>query len=68
VAHIPDGFLSIPVLAGTAGASATDAAAKELLAAVAPRGHIVNLGHGILPETPLASVDALVAAVHSEEL
>jgi len=52
----------------TAGASATGAAAKELLAAVAPRGHIVNLGHGILPETPLASVDALVAAVHSEEL
>ena len=26
-------------------------------------GHIMNLGHGILPETPLASVEALVAAV-----
>src|SRR5690606_24328305 len=51
----------------TAGAAATRAAADELLAAVQPAGHIVNLGHGILPQTPLASVDALVAAVHSEK-
>lgn len=29
------------------------------------RGHIMNLGHGILPETPIASVEALVAAVHA---
>jgi uroporphyrinogen-III decarboxylase len=28
----------------------------------------VNLGHGILPETPLASVEALVEAVHAERL
>jgi uroporphyrinogen decarboxylase len=52
----------------TAGADATRAAAVELLATTAARGHIVNLGHGILPHTPLASVEALVAAVHSEEL
>jgi uroporphyrinogen decarboxylase len=52
----------------TAGAAATSEAAKELLAATAPRGHIVNLGHGILPQTPLASVSALVEAVHSEKL
>ena len=26
-------------------------------------GHIMNLGHGILPETPIASVEALVEAV-----
>jgi uroporphyrinogen decarboxylase len=51
----------------TAGASITRAAADELLATTAPRGHIVNLGHGILPQTPLASVDALVAAVHEEK-
>ena len=52
----------------TAGPAATRAAAAELLATTAPRGHIVNLGHGILPQTPLASVTALVEAVHSEKL
>jgi len=51
-----------------AGAATTRASAQELLASVAPRGHIVNLGHGILPQTPLESVDALVEVVHSEKL
>jgi uroporphyrinogen decarboxylase len=52
----------------TAGPDATRAAAKELLAQTPARGHIVNLGHGILPQTPLESVSALVEVVHSEEL
>lgn len=52
----------------TAGADATRAAARALLAETPPRGHIVNLGHGILPETPLESVEALVEVVHSEAL
>jgi uroporphyrinogen decarboxylase len=52
----------------TAGPDATRAAAKALLAETPARGHIVNLGHGILPQTPLASVEALVDAVHSEKL
>ena len=30
-------------------------------------GHIMNLGHGILPGTPIASVEALVAAVAERE-
>jgi uroporphyrinogen decarboxylase len=30
-------------------------------------GHIMNLGHGILPETPIAAVEALVEAVSSRE-
>jgi uroporphyrinogen decarboxylase len=50
----------------TAGAAPTRAAAAALLDSVAPLGHIVNLGHGILPDTPLESVAALVEAVHSE--
>jgi uroporphyrinogen decarboxylase len=50
----------------TAGPKATRAAAQELLATTEARGHIVNLGHGILPQTPLDSVAALVDVVHSE--
>ncbi|HEY3215030.1 MAG TPA: uroporphyrinogen decarboxylase [Candidatus Eisenbacteria bacterium] len=30
-------------------------------------GHIMNLGHGILPETPIVSVEALVEAVAASE-
>ncbi len=49
------------------GASPTRAAAAALLQRVRPEGHIVNLGHGILPQTPLESVSALVDAVHEEQ-
>ena len=49
-----------------AGPEATRRAAAALLAAVPARGHVVNLGHGILPETPLESVQALVDVVHNE--
>jgi uroporphyrinogen decarboxylase len=36
-----------------------------VLAAAAGRpGHIFNLGHGILPETPVAHAQALVELVH----
>ncbi len=31
-------------------------------------GHVFNLGHGILPETPLAQVQALARRVHAFEL
>lgn len=50
------------------GAEPTRAAAEDLLRRVKPEGHIVNLGHGILPQTPLESVDALVDVVHNEKL
>lgn len=50
-----------------AGPEATAAAARRLLDRTPARGHIVNLGHGVLPETPLASVEALVRVVREEE-
>ena len=41
------------------------AQAKAILAQAGGRaGHIFNLGHGILPETPVENVIALVEAVH----
>jgi uroporphyrinogen decarboxylase len=50
------------------GPASTKIAAKQLLQRVKPTGHIVNLGHGILPKTPLESVEALVDVVHNEKL
>lgn len=42
------------------------ARAADVLRRMAGRpGHIMNLGHGILPETPIASVETLIEAVHS---
>ena len=49
------------------GPASTEIAAKQLLQCVKPTGHIVNLGHGILPKTPLESVEALVNVVHNEK-
>jgi hypothetical protein len=34
--------------------------------AASQRGHISNLGHGILPETPVEKISAVVAWVHQE--
>jgi uroporphyrinogen decarboxylase len=39
-------------------------AAKILERAGGRPGHVFNLGHGILPETPVENVVALVEAVH----
>jgi uroporphyrinogen decarboxylase len=36
---------------------------KAILKAAGPMGHVFNLGHGILPETPIEGVEAMIAAV-----
>ena len=66
--HRPDlclqGNLDPTVL--LAGADAIRRETRRLLDSLPGRGHIVNLGHGVLPETPLEAVQTLVEAVHAE--
>ena len=50
-------------LALVAGGKALDKAARRILDAFAGRPHIFNLGHGILPDTPIAHVERLIALV-----
>ena len=50
-------------LALLAGGHALEAAVGRILAAFRHRPHIFNLGHGILPETPVAHVERLVDLV-----
>ncbi len=54
-------------LALIAGGQALDAAVGRILAAFRHRPHIFNLGHGILPETPIAHVERLVDLVRRGE-
>ncbi len=46
-----------------AGGDALDRAIDRILESFASRPHIFNLGHGILPETPIAHVEQLVRRV-----
>ncbi|HJP00529.1 MAG TPA: uroporphyrinogen decarboxylase [Planctomycetota bacterium] len=50
-----------------AGPEATRRAASALMAALPAHGHVMNLGHGIHPETPLESIEALIEVVHGEQ-
>lgn len=52
-------------LALIAGGEALDGAVDRILDAFAGRPHIFNLGHGILPDTPIAHVERLAARVRS---
>lgn len=48
-----------------AGGDGLDAAVARIRRALANRPHIFNLGHGILPDTPIAHVEQLVAQVRT---
>ena len=54
-------------LALIAGGQAVEQAVDNIRAAFADRPHIMNLGHGILPDTPIAHVEALLSYVRQEE-
>lgn len=61
-AHLPvQGNLD--PLALVAGGAALDAAVDRILAAFPDRPHIFNLGHGIVPDTPIAHVEHLIRRV-----
>ncbi len=50
-------------LALIAGGATLDRAVDEILEALSGRPHIFNLGHGILPDTPIENVERLVDRV-----
>ena len=50
-------------LALIAGGDALDNGVDHILDAVRGRPHIFNLGHGILPETPIDHVERMIARV-----
>lgn len=50
-------------LALVAGGEVLDRAIDRILAAFASRPHIFNLGHGIVPDTPIAHVERLIKRV-----
>nr|WP_279587760.1 uroporphyrinogen decarboxylase [Sphingomonas aerolata] len=52
-------------LALIAGGADLDAAIDRILGAFGDRPHVFNLGHGILPDTPIAHVEQLIARVRS---
>jgi uroporphyrinogen decarboxylase len=64
--HVPAGFTvqgNLDPLRLVAGGAQMEDRARQIIAAFADRPHIFNLGHGIVPETPIAHVERLVDLV-----
>ena len=53
-------------LALVAGGRRLDEEIDRVLRGFEGRAHIFNLGHGVLPETPIAHVERLVARVRGQ--
>ncbi|CAA9313402.1 MAG: Uroporphyrinogen III decarboxylase [uncultured Microvirga sp.] len=65
---IPDSIATqgnLDPLALVAGGDALDRGIDAVLRATQGRPHIFNLGHGIVPETPIAHVERMVARVRA---
>jgi uroporphyrinogen decarboxylase len=54
-------------LALIAGGAALEQAVATILQAFRDRPHVFNLGHGILPDTPIAHVERLLELVRGEQ-
>ena len=52
-------------LALIAGGEALESGVRRILSSLAERPHIFNLGHGILPDTPIANVETLIQLVRA---
>ncbi len=66
---LPEGLAvqgNLDPLALVAGGEAMETAVRQLLDAFAERPHIVNLGHGILQDTPIEHVGELIALVKGD--
>ncbi len=65
-AALPDGLPvqgNLDPLALVAGGEVLEAAVARILSAFPDRPHIFNLGHGIVPHTPIAHVEKLLSLV-----
>jgi uroporphyrinogen decarboxylase len=68
-AALPEGLPvqgNLDPLALIAGGDSLIRATQRILDAFAGRPHIFNLGHGILPDTPIAHVEQLLATVRGD--
>ena len=57
-----------PAIAAVLGARGGEAAAAILACVAGKPGHVFNLGHGVLPATPIENLQRLVEVVHGWDL